>query len=148
MFLVGPQPVGSTADPLKCSWLVLSLWETLQIHCHVLDRSCPSFDTLKIHGPSFGTLKIHGPQLVGNTADQLSYSRLVFCLWETLQIHCRVPGWSSACGKHCRSMVIFSAGPLPVGNTADPLSCSWLVLSLWETVGHYVIWAFACELYV
>ena len=42
VFLVGPQPVGNTADPLSCSWLVLSLWQILQIHCHVpaLSSAC------------------------------------------------------------------------------------------------------------
>ena len=25
--------MGNTADPLSCFWLVLSLWESLQVHC-------------------------------------------------------------------------------------------------------------------
>ena len=63
------------------------------------------------------------------TCNPLSYSRQILSLLEKMQIHWRAPGWFSACGKHCKSIVVFSAGPLLVGNTADPLSCFWLVLS-------------------
>ena len=63
------------------------------------------------------------------TCNPLSYSRQILCLWEKMQIHWRAPGWFSACGRHCKSIVVFSAGPLLVGNTANPLSCFWLVLS-------------------
>ena len=61
------------------------------IHCHILGKSSACWKKCRSTG-----VPLVGFQLVGNTANPLSSFRQVLCLLETLQIHCRVSGWSSA----------------------------------------------------